>query len=105
MFGNYTQCHRHFLLKPTVIISSVVFGYHNLDTVIVEMKDKFGKMSQMAFLLTFCSNVLQRTNGQFQEIMLSTVSLSRLMKKCCTLYTRSCWITLLIEINLVNLQR
>jgi len=31
-------------MKPTVIISSVVFGYHNLDTVIVEMKDSFGKI-------------------------------------------------------------
>jgi len=39
-----------------------------LDTVIVEMKDRFGKMSQMAFLLTFCSNVLQRTKEQFQEM-------------------------------------
>jgi len=39
-----------------------------LDKVIVEMKDRFGKMSVMAFLLTFCSNVLQRTHGKFHEI-------------------------------------
>jgi len=36
-----------------------------LDTVIVEMKDRFGNVTN-GFLVCICSNVLQRTNGQFQ---------------------------------------